>query len=96
MTHDTQLQEQGAASPLGAGTSKGIDPKSLTKIKRILSALHAATKPEDLNLPGFEFHELKGNRKGEYAVTVRANFRIVFEWEDGKAVRVNEEDYHGG
>ena len=77
------------------GRAKGIDPKSLKRIRRILSALHAATKPEDLNLPGFKFHELKGNRKGEYAVTVRANFRVVFEWEEGMAVRVNEEDYHG-
>ena len=75
--------------------TKGIDPKSLTKIKRILSALNAATTPEDLNLPGLKFHELKGDRRGEYAVTVRANFRIVFEWADGKAIRVREEDYHG-
>lgn len=76
-------------------STKGIDPKSLKKIKRVLSALNAATKPQDMNLPGFAFHELKGNRKGEYAVTVRANFRIVFEWAKGKAVRVKEEDYHG-
>jgi proteic killer suppression protein len=75
--------------------TKGIDPKSLARIKRILSALNAATKPDDLNLPGLKFHELKGDRKGQYAVTVRANFRIVFEWHDGKAVRVCEEDYHG-
>jgi proteic killer suppression protein len=75
--------------------TKGIDPKSLTKIKRILSALNAATTPEDLNLPGLKFHELKGDRRGEYAVTVRANFRIVFEWADGQAMRVREEDYHG-
>jgi proteic killer suppression protein len=77
------------------GTTKGLDPKSVSKLKRILSALHAATKPEDLNLPGFKFHELKGNRKGQFAVTVRANFRVVFGWEKGKAVRVDEEDYHG-
>jgi proteic killer suppression protein len=77
------------------GQTKGIDPKSLPKIKRILSALNAATTPEDLRIHGFKFHELKGNRKGQYAVTVRANFRIVFAWEKGKAVRVNEEDYHG-
>jgi toxin HigB-1 len=77
------------------GRTKGIDPKSLKKIKRILSALNVATKPEDMRLPGLSFHELSGDRKGEYAVTVRANFRIVFEWENGKPVRVNEEDYHG-
>jgi len=75
--------------------TKGIDPKSVKKLKRILSALNAATCPEDMRLPGFNFHELKGNRKGEYAVTVRANYRIVFEWQKGKAVRVREEDYHG-
>jgi proteic killer suppression protein len=75
--------------------TKGIDPKSLKKIRMILSGLHAATKPDDMKLPGFRFHELKGDLKGHYAVTVRANFRIVFEWEDGKAVRVREEDYHG-
>ncbi len=75
--------------------TKGIDPKSLAKIKRILSALHAASTPEDMALPGLRLHELKGDRRGQYAVTVRANFRIVFEWEDGGAVRVREEDYHG-
>jgi proteic killer suppression protein len=77
------------------GRTKGIDPKSLRKVQRILSALDAATSPEDMRLPGFGLHELKGNRKGQYAITVRANFRIVFEWDNGRAVRVNEEDYHG-
>lgn len=77
------------------GRTKGIDPKSLKRIQRMLSALNIATWPEDMKLPGFKFHELKGDRKGQYAVTVRANFRIVFEWSEGKAVKVDEEDYHG-
>jgi toxin HigB-1 len=46
-------------------------------------------------LPGYRFHPLKGNRKGAYAVTVRANWRVTFEWEDGSAVRADLEDYHG-
>lgn len=82
-------------APWEKNQTKGIDPQSLKKIKRILSALNASTKPEDMNLPSFKFHELKGDRKGHCAVTVRANFRIVFEWETGEAVRVREEDYHG-
>jgi toxin HigB-1 len=41
------------------------------------------------------FHPLKGNRAGQFAVTVRAQFRIVFEWRNGQAVRVRQEDYHG-
>jgi hypothetical protein len=45
--------------------------------------------------PVHRFHELKGNRKGTYSVTIRANWRLTFEWEDGAAVRVDLEDYHG-
>ena len=77
------------------GRAKGIDQKSAPKIRRILSMLNAATRPEHMDLPGFGFHELKGDRKGQFAVTVRANFRIVFEWEDRGAARVRQEDYHG-
>ena len=48
-----------------------------------------------MDLHGYKFHELKGNRKGTYSVTVRANWRITFEWEKDAAVRVDLEDYHG-
>jgi toxin HigB-1 len=58
-------------------------------------ALNAATIPEDLAPFAMGFHPLKGDRKGEFALTIRGNWRIVFEWEDGDAVRVRQEDYHG-
>ena len=77
------------------GTAKGIDPRSRERLKRLLSDLSAATAPQDLDLPGYAFHALKGDRKGQFAVEVRANFRLVFEWENGDAVRVRLEDYHG-
>ena len=57
--------------------------------------LDAATRPEDLNQPGYAFHALTGNRAGQYAVEIRANHRLVFEWEDDEPVRVRMEDYHG-
>lgn len=77
------------------GRAKGIDPKSADRIETILDMLDKATGPEDMDLPGFGFHQLKGNRSHQYAVEIRAQWRIVFEWEDGRAVRVDEEDYHG-
>ncbi len=77
------------------GRAKGVDPKSADRIVTILDLLDKATKPEDMDLPGFEFHQLKGDRCHQYAVEIRAQWRIVFEWEDGQAVRVDEEDYHG-
>jgi proteic killer suppression protein len=46
-------------------------------------------------VPGNRFHTLKGDRQGQYAVTVRANWRLVFEWDGEHVIRVRQEDYHG-
>lgn len=73
---------------------KGIDAKHAERIRRILDLLDAAVRPEDLNLPGYRFHGLKGDRKGVYSVWVSGNWRITFEFETGDAVNVNLEDYH--
>jgi proteic killer suppression protein len=77
------------------GSSKGIKPESVSRVHDLLSALDAASAPEDTALPTFGFHPLKGDRKGTYALTIRANWRMTFEWKDGHAIRVNMEDYHG-
>ncbi len=77
------------------GGSKGLPPKDLAKIGRILTSLNVATVPEDMDLPRYRFHQLKGNRKGTYATWVRGNWNITFEWENNGPVRVNLEDYHG-
>lgn len=77
------------------GRAKGIDPRSVERLKELLSMLDAATRPEDMSQPGYAFHPLKGDRQGQYAVEIRANHRLVFEWEDGEAVKVRSEDYHG-
>ncbi len=47
-----------------------------------------------MSLPGYKFHLLKGDRKGEYAVSVSGNWRITFEFDGQDAVNVNLEDYH--
>jgi toxin HigB-1 len=62
--------------------------------RRILARLDAAIRPEDMNLPGFRFHGLKGKDKGRYAVDVSGNWRITFAWLDGDAIDVDLEDYH--
>ena len=77
------------------GNAKGLSAQDLPKIKRLLTSLSAATRPADMNLPQYRFHELKGNRKGTYSLAVRADWRLTFEWENGAAVRVDLEDYHG-
>lgn len=72
----------------------GVNAEYAEKIKRILSMLDAAEIAEEMDVATFHFHALTGNRKGTYSVTVRANWRITFRFEDGNALDVNFEDYH--
>lgn len=65
-----------------------------SRMSRILDRLDICAKPEDMDLPGYKFHPLKGNRKGSYAVTVSGNLRITFKFDGVNAVEVNLEDYH--
>lgn len=77
------------------GDASKINPRWLPRVKRILYALHAATHPTELDVPGNDFHELKGNRAGTYAEKVSANYRITFRWDDDGPFDVDLEDYHG-
>lgn len=72
----------------------GIDAQQAKRIRTRLDRLDAAVKPEDMNLPGYKFHDLKGDRKGTFAVWVSGNWRITYRFVDGDAVEVNLEDHH--
>ena len=76
------------------GGTAGIQAAHSTKIRDRLTFLHTATCIEDMNLPGYRLHELKGNLAGHWAVDVSSNWRIVFKFEDSDAYVVNYEDYH--
>ncbi len=64
------------------------------KVERIPYTADAADRPKALNLPGMAFHSLKGDRKGFYVVTVRANWRIVYRFTNGNTYEVDLVDYH--
>ena len=65
------------------------------RIRAILARLHQAEVVEDMNVHSYRLHPLKGSRKGEWGgVTVRANWRLTFRFEEGHAIEVNLEDYH--
>lgn len=71
-----------------------LPAQDIDKITRILARLNAATLPDDMDAPGFKLHQLKGSLKGFWAVTVRANWRIIFRFKDGDALDVDLIDYH--
>lgn len=74
--------------------ARHIRPEHHQKVADILTALDSAERIEDLDLATFRLHPLTGDRKGKWSITVRANWRITFTFDDGKADNVNYEDYH--
>jgi toxin HigB-1 len=73
---------------------RGLPPEMVQRLRVILAALDAAERIEDLDRPSFRLHPLKGDLKGFWSVTVRANWRIVFRFENGDAYDVDYIDYH--
>ena len=73
---------------------RGVNPEHVGKIRQILAALYAAQAIEALNLPTFRLHPLAGNLKGFWSITVRANWRVIFKFANGKASDVDLVDYH--
>lgn len=71
-----------------------LPPDLLQRIDLILSTLDASQGVEGVDVPTFRLHQLKGDLKGVYAVTVRANWRIIFRFYDGDAFDVDFVDYH--
>jgi proteic killer suppression protein len=73
---------------------RGVAAEHLTKLRNILARLDAASSIEDMNLPGFNLHTVKGSLQGLMAVTVRANWRVIFRFSEGHAFEVDYLDYH--
>ena len=90
----TSFRHKGLEKFFSKGDYRGIPAPFAPRIERMLDRLDASTKPEDMNMPGFKFHQLTGNRKDTYGVTVTGNWRITFKFDDENAVEVNYEDYH--
>ena len=72
----------------------GIRPDLVDTVQEILTALDDASAQQNLNLPGYRLHPLKGDLKGFWSVTVRANWRIIFRFEETDAFDVELTDYH--
>ena len=75
-------------------STRGIQPRHSRKLRMQLAALDTAKNIEDIDVPGYRLHPLKGNRKGLWSIAVSANWRITFEFADGNVYIVDYEDYH--
>lgn len=76
------------------GDHSKLSVPNVRRVETILARLDGAVVPDDMNLPGYRFHGLKGKEKGRYAVEASGNWRITFAWDGRNAVDVDLEDYH--
>ena len=67
----------------GSGSARGIQASHSKKLRMQLSALDTARTIEDIDIPGYRLHPLKGSRKGIWSITVNGNWRVTFEFSDG-------------
>ena len=72
----------------------GVNAEHVGKLQNILATLNAAPTVAHMDLPGFRLHPMKGQMKGFWSVTVRANWRVIFRFAEGQAEDVDLVDYH--
>lgn len=88
------FKHKGLKKYFQTGSISGIQANHQRKLRMQLAAIDTAQVIEDINLPGFKLHLLKGNRHGIWSITVNGNWRITFEFTDGNAYILDYEDYH--
>lgn len=76
------------------GSTSGIQAAHAKRLRMQLAALETAQTVEDMDVPGFRLHPLKGKLRGRWSVTVNGNWRLTFEFQDGNAYVLDYEDYH--
>jgi proteic killer suppression protein len=87
------IRHRGLKRLYDQGDAGGLFAEHVAKLRDILARLDAASSTVDMDLPGFRLHALKGDFRGFWAVTVRANCRVVFRFDNGDVVDVDYLDY---
>ena len=88
------FRHKGVAKFFETGSKAGVQTQHAERLRLILGRLSAATSPRDMALPGLNLHQLGGDRKGTWAVSVSGNWRMTFKFVGKDAHAVDYEDYH--
>jgi proteic killer suppression protein len=88
------FRHKGLSKFFESGSTAGIQPHHARRLRMLLAALDTAHSIEDMNIPGFRLHSLKGPERGRWSVWVNGNWRLTFEFKDGHAFVLHYEDYH--
>lgn len=77
-----------------SGSLAGIQPQHAARLRIQLAALDTALTIDDMDIPGFRLHPLKGRSRGRWSIWINGNWRVTFEFRDGNAYVLDYEDYH--
>jgi len=89
-----KFKHKGLKNFFETGSKKGIKATHAKRLRLILIRLHSSQTVEDMNLPGFKLHSLKGAFQSHYAVIVSGNWRVIFKFEGNDTINVDYLDYH--
>ena len=89
-----RIRHRGLRELFETGQRRRLRADQVRRIRRILTVLDRAENPDEMRLPGFGLHRLRGELSDFWAVSVSGNWRISFRWEEGEARDVDLVDYH--
>ena len=90
----SRFRHKGVERFFRSGDTSGINAQHAARLRRLLTTLNRSVGPAGMSLPGYRLHRLKGERAGQWAVSVSGNWRLVFEFEGDDATNVDLVDYH--
>jgi proteic killer suppression protein len=90
----SRFRHKGLERLFASGDTRGVSVQQAKRLRRLLASLSTATSPLNMNISGFQLHPLAGERKGEWAVSVSGNWRLVFRFDGENATDVDLVDYH--
>lgn len=90
----TSFRHKGLQKYFESGSLARIQPAHANRLKMQLAALDTAQVIEDMDIPGFRLHPLKGSERGRWSIWVNGNWRVTFEFENGNVFVLDYEDYH--
>ncbi|OYT18052.1 MAG: Killer protein [Nitrospira sp. UW-LDO-01] len=79
------IRQKGLKKFFESGSTAGIQPHHAKRLRMLLAALDTAQSIEDMDVPGFRLHPLKGSERGRWSVWVNGNWRLTFTFKDGHA-----------
>jgi proteic killer suppression protein len=88
------FRHKGLRSLFESGKAAGVQASHVKRLRMQLAALDTAQVIDDMDIPGFRLHALKGEMRGRWSITVNGNWRLTFEFENGNAHILDDEDYH--